>query len=59
MLLVVVAFTAAGFLGLLLAPGAAVVWMIVIGLGQEWRARRLRADPPGSPRRGRAPPSPR
>ena len=34
MLLVVVAFTAAGFLGLLLAPGAAVVWMIVIGLGQ-------------------------
>jgi MFS transporter, CP family, cyanate transporter len=33
-LLVVVSFTAAGFLGLLLAPGAAVVWMIVIGLGQ-------------------------
>jgi CP family cyanate transporter-like MFS transporter len=33
-LLVVVAITAAGFLGLLLAPGAAAVWMIVIGLGQ-------------------------
>src|SRR4029079_6128123 len=34
MLLVVVAVTAAGFLGLLLAPEAGAVWMIVIGLGQ-------------------------
>lgn len=33
-LFVVVAVTAAGFLGLLLAPGAAAVWMILIGLGQ-------------------------
>jgi CP family cyanate transporter-like MFS transporter len=34
MLLVVVAIAAAGFIGLLLAPEAAAVWMIVIGLGQ-------------------------
>jgi len=33
-LLVVVAITAAGFLGLLLAPNAAPVWMMLIGLGQ-------------------------
>ena len=33
-LLVVVAIAAAGFLGLLLAPGAAAVWMVIIGLGQ-------------------------
>jgi CP family cyanate transporter-like MFS transporter len=33
-LVVVVGVTAAGFLGLLLAPGAAAAWMILIGLGQ-------------------------
>jgi len=33
-LLVVVAISAAGFLGLLLAPETAAVWMVVIGLGQ-------------------------
>jgi CP family cyanate transporter-like MFS transporter len=33
-LFVVVAITAAGFLGLLLAPGVSPVWMVVIGLGQ-------------------------
>ena len=33
-LIAVVAIAAAGLLGLLLAPGAAPVWMIVVGMGQ-------------------------
>ena len=33
-LFVVTGVTAAGFLGLLVAPGVAAVWMVVIGLGQ-------------------------
>ena len=34
LLVALVALASAGFLGLLLAPGAAVVWMVVLGLGQ-------------------------
>jgi MFS transporter, CP family, cyanate transporter len=33
-LFVVTTITAAGFLGLLVAPGAAALWMVIIGLGQ-------------------------
>lgn len=34
LLAVLVALASAGFLGLLVAPGAAVVWMVVLGVGQ-------------------------
>ena len=33
-LVVLVALTAAGFAGILAAPGAAAIWMVVLGLGQ-------------------------
>jgi len=34
LLALLVALASAGFLGLLVAPGAAVVWMVVLGIGQ-------------------------
>jgi CP family cyanate transporter-like MFS transporter len=34
LLTLLVALASAGFLGLLVAPGAAVVWMVVLGVGQ-------------------------